>query len=230
MTETETQRAYQLIQGDIVAGELPPGQKLKIVDLRSRYDIGASPLREALSRLSSEHLIRAEGRRGFSVAEMSVEDAEDVGRVRLHLELECLRDSVARGGEDWEANVVAAYHKLSRAEALPKMDPRRATKIEQCNAGFHAALVSACSSPLLLGLREQVFACHERYRNLSRSLPSTARNTASEHKAIFEAALAYDTEALIRLSREHISRTTDRVTRYLKDTLKSKKRSLRPRL
>lgn len=217
MPVTETRRAYRLIQEDIVAGNLIPGQKLKIVDLRSRYDIGASPLREALSRLSSEHLITAEGRRGFSVAEMSIEDAEDIGRVRLHLELQCLRDSIARGGDDWEGAVVAAYHKLSRAEALSSRDPQRPPLIERRNAEFHVALVSACSSPLLLALREQVFACHERYRNLSRSLPSDTRDTASEHKAIFDAALAHDARALVELSKDHISRTTDRVTQYLSE-------------
>lgn len=214
MSATETERAYQLIQKDIVTGDLPAGQKLKIVDLRSRYDIGASPLREALSRLSTEHLITAEGRRGFSVAEMSIKDAKDVGRVRLHLELECLRDSIARGGDDWEGAIVAAYHKLRMAESLPKMNQQRPKKIEIRNLEFHAALVSACSSPLLLALREQVFACHERYRNLSRSLPSVARDTSSEHRAMFEAAVNHNANQLIEISENHISRTTDRVVEY----------------
>ncbi len=214
---TETQRAYQVIQGDIVTGDLVPGQKLKIVDLKSRYGIGASPLREALSRLSSERLITAEGRRGFSVADMSIEDAQDVGRARLHLELECLRDAIEQGGEDWEGTVVAAYHKLSRAEALPKQDQRRSQKIEKRNAEFHAALLSACRSPLLLAFREQVFACHERYRNLSRSLPSSDRDTAAEHRAIFEAVMGNDGHQLIAMSAVHISRTTDRVVEYLRN-------------
>jgi DNA-binding GntR family transcriptional regulator len=201
---------------------LPPGRKLKIVELRNRYDVGASPLREALSRLSGERLITAEGRRGFSVADMSIEDAKDVGRVRLHLELECLRDSLVHGGEDWEGAVVAAYHKLSRAEALPKTNQHRGMKIEQRNGEFHASLVSACSSPLLLALREQVFAFHERYRNLSRNLSSNARNTAAEHKAIFAAAIDHDTKELIALSQAHISRTTDCVTTYLANFRKEK--------
>ncbi len=68
--------------------------KLKIIDLRSRFDIGASPLREALSRRSGQQLITAEGNRGFRVGDISAADAENVSRVRLSLELECLRDSV----------------------------------------------------------------------------------------------------------------------------------------
>ena len=215
MEATESERAYQLIHDDIVAGELAPGSKLKVVSLRSRYGIGASPLREALARLSGDQLICAESNRGFRVSNVTVEDALDVGRVRLHLELECLRDAVANGGEEWEGRVVAAYHRLSKAEVLPKSNPDRLSRLEERNAAFHDALVSSCTSPLLLNFRAQVFSQHERYRNISRSLPSNGRNTKAEHEAIFEAALKYDAKKLVEASLEHIEGTTQRVVRYL---------------
>ena len=158
---------------------------------------------------------------------MSVADAEDVGRVRLYLELECLRDSVENGDEDWEGQLVAAYHKLSRAEAMPKADPQRGIKVEQRNAEFHEALVSACTSPLMLKLRAQMFACHERYRNLSRSLGPTGRDTPAEHKAIFDAAIKRDAPKLLELSRTHITRTTETVTRYLNETDAKPERTFR---
>ena len=48
-----TESAYRNIRADIIAGRCPPGTKLQIDDLKSRYGLSASPLREALARLIS---------------------------------------------------------------------------------------------------------------------------------------------------------------------------------
>ena len=50
---TLTERAAMLVEQDILAGHLAPGSRLGIVDLVQRYEIGATPLREGLSRLMS---------------------------------------------------------------------------------------------------------------------------------------------------------------------------------
>ncbi len=73
--KTQAEKAYRLMREDIVSGALAPDLKLKIDFLRDRYDIGAGPLREALARLSGEHLVTLLGQRGFVVAPMSVADA-----------------------------------------------------------------------------------------------------------------------------------------------------------
>src|ERR1700694_1563026 len=69
---------YGKIREDIVFGHLAPGEKLRIEDLRGRYGLGATPLREALSRLSAIGLVEASAQRGFRVARVSVEDLDDV--------------------------------------------------------------------------------------------------------------------------------------------------------
>ena len=70
---TLSERAAMLVEQDILAGHLAPGSRLGIVDLVQRYDIGATPLREGLSRLMSRADLRT-GLRGFSLAEVSRED------------------------------------------------------------------------------------------------------------------------------------------------------------
>src|SRR5438270_32256 len=47
---TLSERAASLIEQDILAGHLPPGSRLGIIELVQRYEIGATPLREGLSR------------------------------------------------------------------------------------------------------------------------------------------------------------------------------------
>ena len=57
---SQTERAAMLLRTDIIDGALMPGLKLKLDMLRERYDIGAAPLREALSRLAGEGLVLAQ--------------------------------------------------------------------------------------------------------------------------------------------------------------------------
>ena len=46
MSDTLSERAANLVERDIIAGDLAPGTRLGVVDLVRRYEIGATPLRD----------------------------------------------------------------------------------------------------------------------------------------------------------------------------------------
>ncbi|MDD3443993.1 MAG: GntR family transcriptional regulator [Zavarzinia sp.] len=85
-TKTLAELAYRRIRDLIIAGDLAPDEKLRIEYLRRALDIGASPLREALSRLSSHGIVEMEGQRGFRVASVSLPALWDITETRLLLE------------------------------------------------------------------------------------------------------------------------------------------------
>ncbi len=206
--KTDTERCYRGLRRDILHGVLAPDSKLKVVPLRERYGVGAGALREALSRLAGDQLVVRVEQRGFSVAPMSASDAADLGRMRAFLECEALAMSIPKGGDDWEADVVAAFHRLGLAEERHDI-----ADIERQNQAFHDALVAAAGSPRLLEMRAQIYVHQERYRYLSRRLDAvkSARDTPAEHKAIYGAALARDVALAQELTRAHIARTTEMV-------------------
>ncbi|MEX0802363.1 MAG: GntR family transcriptional regulator, partial [Candidatus Binatia bacterium] len=94
MTSTEAQRfgglesstdadaAVLQLKKDIVSGSLAPNEKLRVRALTVRYGIGASPMREALARLSGSGLVRLEGQKGFRVTPISHADLLDITRTR----------------------------------------------------------------------------------------------------------------------------------------------------
>ncbi|HET7679089.1 MAG TPA: GntR family transcriptional regulator [Xanthobacteraceae bacterium] len=57
---------------------MEPGSKLVLDELRDKYEVGASLLRESLSRLEVEGLAIGEGRRGFRVAPLTEDDFVDL--------------------------------------------------------------------------------------------------------------------------------------------------------
>src|SRR5689334_18766176 len=69
---TLSDKAMRLIYDDIVAGKFEPGDRLKPEVLKERYDLGVSPIREGLLRLSAIGLVKLEGWRGFQVPQASV--------------------------------------------------------------------------------------------------------------------------------------------------------------
>src|SRR5664279_3413110 len=113
-SDTLSERAASLVEHDIIAGHLAPGARLGIVDLVHRYEIGATPLREGLSRLVSRGLIVGIGQRGFRVADVSREDLADITRMRTVVEMEALRLAIRNGDDAWEAGIVSALHQMRR--------------------------------------------------------------------------------------------------------------------
>ena len=81
-------------------------------------------MREALTRLLGEALVTSEGQRGFRVAPASLEDFHDLTEVRQLVETEALRQSIARGDEAWESQIVAAFYRLSKVEERVIERPR----------------------------------------------------------------------------------------------------------
>ncbi|MBW8638443.1 FCD domain-containing protein [Hoeflea sp. WL0058] len=206
---TLSDRAFHLIRRDIVSGRLEPGSRLRITKMSKSYDIGASPLREALSKLSSEFLVIFEAQRGFSVAPIDAQELRDISRVRCDLESDALARAIRFGDDAWEAGIVAAFYNLSKAEARRSQNAEASIdEWEDRNREFHEALVAACDSEWLKRLRNLLYFQHERYRRISLTNPDPKRNLQAEHQAIMDATLARNTELAVRLSKEHVDLTT----------------------
>ena len=54
---SRTSEAYERIREDVIRGKLAPGCKLKIDQLREEYEVGGTPVREALSYLAADGLV-----------------------------------------------------------------------------------------------------------------------------------------------------------------------------
>jgi GntR family carbon starvation induced transcriptional regulator len=214
--KTLTDMAYQRLREDIVHGVFHPGDKLRIERLKQAYDVGATPLREALYRLSSDGFVQVQGQRGFRVAEMSLEELRDITELRVVLEGMALKQSVENSDDAWESRVVAAFHHLTKAENQSDPDIQ---EWEIRNRQFHLALVSCCHSPWLMRFHETLYDQHKRYRNIARIDRSSRRNVHEEHVAICNAALAKDVEALCKANEEHIRRTAEITGRLLAENL-----------
>lgn len=217
--KTLSDQAYQQLRADIIHGDLSPNEKLRIEHLRKVYGVGASPLREALSRLTADGFVTAEGQRGFRVASMSEEDLEDITRLRILLEKQALTQSIAHGDDAWESRIVAAFYQLEKVEESEARDP---TEWEKRNHDFHEALIAGCTSKWLRRFYGILYDQHKRYRNIALST-EIPRDLHQEHEELRNAALARDTERASKAIDHHIRRTAEITLKVLREEIAQKK-------
>jgi len=217
--KTVSEQAYRALRSDIVWGKLEPGAPLRSDELRRKYEVGISPLREALSRLATERLVTSSGQRGFRVAPMDAASIIDISETRLIIECAALRRSVERGDVDWETRVVAAHHALSRVPVPTSPGPEAETWTSR-HRDFHMSLLSACGSEWQIYLASLLFDQAERFR-IVRALKATKakmrRDPAKEHQAIVDAVLDRDAARAEAALRAHYQATTDLVLANLKE-------------
>jgi GntR family carbon starvation induced transcriptional regulator len=171
-----TNRAYRRLRAMIVAGDLKPGEKLKIDGLRNRLDTGASPIREALSLLTSDHLVERIDQRGFRTAAVSAENFAEILNLRCVLEDLALRESIGNHTEAWEEQIVLAHHRMQRAQDENRED------FEDLHKAFHMALLANVNSPILQKFCSQLYDLNIRYRYLAgRALDYQQRDVREEH-------------------------------------------------
>ena len=208
--ETLASLVYERLLEDIVKGNLEPGLKLRLQVLKNDYDVGNSPLREALNRLSENGMVIREENKGFRVAPTSIGELEELIRTRCWLEEIALRESINNGDDQWEERVVLAFHRLSRASTANN-DPEIyiSREWEKRHREYHLAVLSACNSDILLGYCTQLHEKTLRYRNLAAVVEYRERHELEEHRAIQEAVLDRDADLAVKLLNKHFRVTAD---------------------
>lgn len=217
---TLAHQAYQRIRQDIVRGLLPASSKLKLETLVRQYAVGMSPLREALARLIGDQLVKTEDQRGFWVAPLSLEELDDISRVRNLVENEALSLSIQHADEAWESRLRQAFDNLSEVEAsLSGTEQTLPSDVmddwERRNQYFHQALIAACGSPWLLKLQDLLYHQADRYRRISLKSSRGKRFVHDEHVAIFNASIERNALKACRLNQEHLMRTYEEVRRAM---------------
>jgi DNA-binding GntR family transcriptional regulator len=208
--DSAVQVPYQRLRNDIIAGTLRPDEKLKIRDLRLRYQTGSSPLREALSKLTADGLVTRTENRGFRVARADVDTYADLVQARCWIESIALRESIAVGTTKWEYGVLIAGYDLDKA--VHSLSDNRYVpnpEFERLHKRYHMALLGGCNSRVTVGICSQLYDHATRYRLLAdvKMFRNSGYTRGAEHRDITQAVLARDADRAVDLLCAHYRRT-----------------------
>jgi len=214
VAESITQRVYLTLRRDILSGKLQPGVKLKVEQLRKDYGVGTSPLREAMSLLTSDFLVERIDQKGFRVSEVSHVEYDELLKTRCWLEERALRESINNGDDQWDEQLILANYRLSR---IPRFGDDLVANAdwEIAHKTFHNTLISLCGSSMLVKYCGQLYDQNIRYRQLCVSTAYPDRDITEEHSTICDAVIAKDADLAVQLLLSHYQATGVLVTSEL---------------
>ena len=182
----------------ILTGELPPGARLREVQLCEQLGVSRTPVREALRTLAAEGLVDLLPNRSVVVSELHAPDVEHLflvfGAIEgLAGELACQRITDAQVTEIGRllAEMVDHYVRGERAEYM------------RLNQLIHRRTIEAAGNPVLMSVWQSLLPRVERARALANLDSNRWTGALMEHSKMFTALAARDGELLSRLTREH---------------------------
>jgi len=203
---TLVEQAVAQIRLDIVTSQFAPNARLGIHLLAERYRIGTTPVREALSRLCAAGFVVAIEQKGFRVADLNRADLEDLVQTREFIEAQALRLAMERGDDRWEADILAALHRLEKFSAARglKAFEKSPADYDELHKSFHIALIRACGSPRLLQIHEALYDQTFRYRSFLMSKESRLHTVDDEHAKIADLVIRRKADAACAAQKAHL--------------------------
>jgi GntR family transcriptional regulator, carbon starvation induced regulator len=199
---------YERLREDLLHGDLKAGDKLAVATLSERYAFGASPVREALSRLSSEGLVERIDQRGFRAAVVDFSEVPLLTQTRCELEGLALRQSIALRNVAWEERLVVIVHRLSKTpRSLSQTSYVRNPVWEELHGEFHASLIENCPSRWMRQFCKTMAEEAFRFRQVAASINYAKRDEHAEHVALFQASINGDADKAVALLNAHYQRT-----------------------
>jgi len=200
-----TQRIVDAITSAIVERRLMPGTKLAEQQIADIFKVSRTLVRQALNRLSRDHLVTLQPARGAFVAQPSVEEARQVLEVRKLIEGALVKQLCALITKEQVATLRA--HLRAEAAAVARSDVSGRTRLL---ADFHVVLARMLGNAVLAALLADLLSRSSLIALMYQSSHS-AEHSQDEHVAIVDAIERRDTRAAVRLMEKHL----DNVERYL---------------
>jgi DNA-binding GntR family transcriptional regulator len=198
-------KAYHEIRGLIVSLELAPGAVIDERDLIERLEIGRTPVREALRRLSHEGLVEVYPRRGMFVTGVDVRELARLSEVRAVLEPEAARLAAERATESDRAELSVLLAELDAGSSeLMELDER-----------IHRAVYRAAHNDLLEATLEQYYVLALRIWSIALDRAHELEEAVEAHRMLLEAIQAGDGDRAADTMRAHVQNFEQAMHRVL---------------
>ncbi len=200
MKSTRSDLVYEHVVRQIFNGNLLPGERILEHEIAAELSVSKTPVREALNKLASEHLVESRGRLGSYVAKIPDGNVVALYEARLIVEPPLARWAAERG----ESKEIAVLEQslLQQQEAFSNAD--NAIFLEQ-DRRFHEYVAYMARNPTMLQARKSIsnqIALMQAISFLGRQRSTST--AVKEHEEILRAIQQRDGERAFEAMRIHI--------------------------
>ena len=183
----------------ILSGYFKPGQRLVEAGLCTMMNVSRTSVREALRRLEAEKLVVIVPNKGPSVAEITLEEAEEIYHVRAMLEAEAASLFARRATAADIKKMRTALAAFTRAaETNDTMGRLEAT------SQFYEVMLAGCGNRIIRELLTGLVARVNFLRARSMARPGRVRHSVTELRRILAAVEKKDPTAAGAAAVEHV--------------------------
>ncbi len=210
MKNLKRETAYLKLRDAITFGDLKPGEKLVEKAVCEMFDIGRTPLREALRQLQMEGYVDVSPNKGAVIRKLSIEELDNVYDVLALL-------------EGYSAEMATKNITASQLTELKKIseETRKAAHASDHqswfvkNDHFHFFLIDLAGNPILTEeirkLRRRIY----RYRALALTLQGNIEDLAQQHDAVVVSVVQGKSASASLAMRQHVEWTKGLLISFL---------------
>ena len=170
---------YPLVRGLILSGIIRPGEVIDEKAIAAQLDVSRTPVREAVKRLSDEHLVDVVAQSGTRASRMDRKAIDESFLIRRALEMESAAQAATNMNQEHADRLhdILARHERAVEKRL------FAEAIAQDDA-FHHAITEISDLPLLWSTIEISKAQLDRCRHMMVPRAGQAEATLEQHREI----------------------------------------------
>ncbi|HMP82260.1 MAG TPA: GntR family transcriptional regulator [Verrucomicrobiota bacterium] len=210
------EKVYQYLKQGLLAGEFLPGVRLEYQRLASQLGVSTTPVREAMSKLASEGLIRLVPCLGAVVRSVDQDELAQLHGVREAIEpyaAALAAGKISAGTKEQLRFLVERMEQLlteagQNADGLLKGRPL--AHFLQCDRAFHMTITEASGNPRLVKIAADIAARPSIFGGRHRGFSVQSLRTANRtHRSILRAMDQRDAARARMLVLQHIQHSLE---------------------
>ncbi|MBE9137639.1 GntR family transcriptional regulator [Nodosilinea sp. LEGE 07088] len=211
------EQVYQALRSAILAGSLPPGDRLVETQLAEWLQVSRTPLREALRQLQQDGLVTADVSGGLRVTTITADDAEELYDCRLALEALAVAGACANATPKQLEAIAACVVKAEGAIANShgSLPPESLLDVDY---QFHHLIAESSGNRRLVSLLDSLFDAMALLRIQTLQQNPNVLDIRLEHRQIYEAILTGDPAVAVAAITEHLKASKVRVVTEIEST------------
>ncbi|WP_422378435.1 GntR family transcriptional regulator [Roseibium sp.] len=195
-TASASSIVFDALRKAIIEGQLEEGEPLRQDEIARLFNTSRIPVREAISRLEEQGLVKTQRYKGAVVAGLSPKETAEIFDLRALIEPEIIRDAVPRMSKDL---LTEAREKCAAFSSAT--DP---LTYGDLNRDFHETLYSASDLKFFQEIADNAIDRVERQIRAQLVLSDGMDRAGREHFGILVACEKGDADLASRLTKEHI--------------------------
>lgn len=196
------EKIYLDLREKILNEEIKPGEWIVERKLTEIYRVSRTPIREVLRMLMEDGLIELNGKKGYTVKKLSLEDFVEIYTAREAIEGAAARLACRRR----EPELIEKLNKLKENLKLVDIDKDPAQGVA-LGRQLHDLLIEYSGNKILKKFYEKLRLLTNMTRNITKRSVEIEKRSRDDHVKIIEAILSNDETRAEELMRKHLRET-----------------------